>query len=593
MSISIRNDTDVPMKMRDGTVLKADIYRPADRKKNPAIFTRSYFKTFGRMMHLDIMNATNAGYALISQVIRGRGTSEGEWKPENAAMVEAQDGYDSIEWIASQSWCDGNVGVMGYSHSGGMAAQIGMENPPHLKAIAPWSSGVGGQRRGGPGGFVPPNTGGAISFITALIWLPNEASDVVNRLERKGQDVSEMRRVLAWARNNPEEYFNFLPLKDIPFSRFESIGRLWTFRLRGIPQTVPQKVVEEKTYEKVVVPSSHLTGWYDGVATASFESFQNMQKRGGSQFARKSTHMISGPWFHGELVAHLGAMNFGAEASAGYASMAKSPSDQLIAFFDKYLQGEDIKIPPVRYFLMGTNQWQEADTWPLPQTQWQRFYLHSNGNANTAVGDGILSRNEPAASEPPDTFVYDPHNPVPTVGGALVGGLPAFGLVSGPLEQSHIEKRSDVLCYTTPELKEDTEITGPLEVHLFAATSARDTDFTAKLVDVHPDGRSHNLVDGIRRARGLKSDTKPELINAGEVYEYVITMGPTSQLFRRGHHMRIDISSSNFPLYDRNMNTGNPIGEDTKGIVATQTVYHRSGYASYIDLPVIPGKSPN
>jgi len=214
--------------------------------------------------------------------------------------------------------------------------------------------------------------------------------------------------------------------------------------------------------------------------------------------------------------------------------------------------------------------------------------MHSKGKANTAAGDGTLTRDEPAASEPPDTFKYDPLYPVPTVGGALIGGLPILGLVSGPLDQSNIEKRNDVLCYTTPELKEGTEITGPLEIHLFAATSARDTDFTAKLVDVYPDGRSHNLSDGIKRARGLKSDTKPELINPGEVYEYIITMGPTSQLFRKGHRIRIDISSSNFPMYDRNMNTGNPIGEDARGIVATQTVYHQAQYATYIELPVIP-----
>lgn len=592
MSTSIHVETDVPMKMRDGTALKADLYRPADNEKHPAIFQRAYFKMYGWMLHIDIMNATRAGYALVAQVIRGRGTSEGEWRPENAAIVEAQDGYDSIEWVANQGWCDGNVAVMGYSHSGGMAAQIGMENPPHLKAIAPWSSGVPTRQRGGPGGFVPPNTGGAISFITALLWLPNEASDVVNRLERQGQDVSEMRRVLAWARNNPEEYFNFLPLKDIPFSKFESIGRLWTFRLRGLPQTLPQTapqaVTEEKTYEKVIVPSSHLTGWYDGVSNESFVSFQNMQKRGGSQLSRQGTHIIVGPWAHlGELPAYLGAMSFGAEASGNFAAV-KSPGQQLVDFFDKYMRGKDIKIAPVRYFLMGINQWREADTWPLPQTQWQRFYLHSKGKANTAAGDGVLSRDEPAVSEPSDTFVYDPLNPVPTTGGALVGGVSVFGMVAGPLEQSHLEMRNDILCYTTADLKEDIEITGPLEIHLFAATSVRDTDFTAKLVDVRPDGGSYNLVDGIKRARGLKSNVKPELINPGEVYEYIITMGPTSQLFRKGHRIRIDISSSNFPLYDRNMNTGNPIGEDARGIVATQTVYHQAEYASYIDLPVIP-----
>ena len=587
MTGQIRMDEDVEIRMQDRTVLRADIYRPDDKEKHPAIFSRSYHKMFGRFGHLDIISATRAGYALINQVIRGRGTSEGTWNPENAAITEAQDGYDSVEWIAEQNWCDGNVGMMGFSHSGGMATQTAIENPPHLKAIAPWSSGIGlGQQKGGPGGFRPPNTGGAISFITALIWLPNEASDVVNKLEKEGKDVTEMRQILQWARNNPEELYNFLPLKDVPFTRFESFAKLWMFRLRGVPSTIPQTevkdVVEVNNYKRVVVPCSHLTGWFDGPATASFESFSNMQKQGGSHYARESQHIISGPWMHTtELLNYLGAVNFGAEVRN------VSPGDQLISFFDRYLRGRDVKIPPVQYFLMGRNQWRTADTWPLQQTRWQRFYLHSRGNANTFSGDGVLSRNEPG-SEPTDTFIYDPHNPVPTVGGSMIGGAAGFGLVAGPLEQSPVEKRTDVLCYTSDELKEDVEITGPLEMHVFAATSARDTDFTAKLIDVFPDGRSYNLVDGIRRARGLKSEEQPELVTPGEVYEYVITMGPTSQLFRKGHRIRIDISSSNFPYYDRNMNTGNPIGEDAEGIIATQTVYHQSEYTSYIDLPIIP-----
>jgi putative CocE/NonD family hydrolase len=274
----------------------------------------------------------------------------------------------------------------------------------------------------------------------------------------------------------------------------------------------------------------------------------------------------------------LGAINFGASADVKRAMI----SEQNIAFYDRYLRGKDVQIPTVRYFLMGKNIWKTADTWPLPETQWQRFYLHSNGNANTAAGDGRLSRDEPG-SESPDTFIYDPHNPVPTVGGGFFG----TGLVPGPLEQYYTGKRSDVLCYTTPELKEDLEVTGPLKIHLFAATTARDTDFTARVVDVYPDGRAYNLVDGIKRARALKSVEQPELINPGEVYEYVISMGNTSNLFRKGHRIRIQISSSNFPMFDRNMNTGNPIGEDSRGIIANQSIYHNTEYTSYIDLPVI------
>jgi len=292
-----------------------------------------------------------------------------------------------------------------------------------------------------------------------------------------------------------------------------------------------------------------------------------------------------GPWQHGdEQLSHLAGNNFGASVVGPERNIL---TERLIIFFDRCLRGKDIKIPPIQYFVMNRNCWQFADTWPLPQTQFQRYYLHSGGRANTSTGDGTLSRNEPG-SEQPDMYIYNPLFPVPTAGGPMTSPVPGFGLVPGPMEQSYIEQRNDVLCYTTPELREHTEVTGPLQIHIFASTSARDTDFIARLIDVYPDGRSHNVAQGIIRASGRKSEEHPELVIPGEINEYVLGMGNTSQVFRKGHRIRIDLSSSNFPLYDRNMNTGNPIGEDAKGIPAIQTIYHQSEYVSYIDLPIIP-----
>jgi uncharacterized protein len=233
--------------------------------------------------------------------------------------------------------------------------------------------------------------------------------------------------------------------------------------------------------------------------------------------------------------------------------------------------------------VMGENAWHNAENWPLPQTEWQRFFLHSQGHANTATGDGLLSRDEPY-SESSDIFIYDPLFPVPITGGSRGS---ASGFVAGPMEQSLIEKRSDVLCYTTPELEENMEVTGPLELHLFAATSARDTDFVCRLIDVYPDGRAYNIAEGVIRARYRKSILSADLVNPGEINEYVIKMSHSSQLFRKGHQIRVDITSSNFPAYDRNMNTGNPPGEDAQGFIAKQHVYHEPQCASYIDLPVI------
>jgi hypothetical protein len=256
-----------------------------------------------------------------------------------------------------------------------------------------------------------------------------------------------------------------------------------------------------------------------------------------------------------------------------------------LAFFNKYLRGVKVDLPYIRYFVMGKNIWRNADDWPPPEMKWQRFFLHSRGHANSAAGDGLLSQNEPGP-EPFDTYIYNPYFPVPTTG--CRGHLQLVKFAPSPQEQSLVERRQDVLCYTTPELKEDVEVTGPLKLHLFAATSARDTDFTAKLVDVYPDGSAYNVVsDGIIRARYRKSLFTPELVTPGEVNEYIINLEAVSQLFRKGHKIRVDVASSSFPEYDRNMNTGNSVGEDLKGVLAAQSIHHETNYPSYIDLPII------
>jgi hypothetical protein len=577
MSHSIRIDYDVPIVMRDGVAVRADVYRPADTDKHPAILFRSYNKAlFGRRLLL-LYDLVGAGYAFVNSDLRGRGGSEGEWKPEQNFVVEGPDGYDSVEWIASQTWCDGNVGMLGASHAAAFQWLTAIEQPPHLKAIAPWTGDFNEM-------FVPALTGGAIAFITLLTWLLRESADTVNRLERQGQDVSEMRRSLAWAQANPAAVYNYLPLNDLPLARVGRLRELLQWRLHPISQPALER---HRQYERVTVPCFHECGWYDGCGWAVFENFGQMRKRGGASLAREGQHLIVGPWPHAmQFQATVGDINYGFTAD----SVGSQIHSLQIAFFDKYLLGKDATLPTVRYFVMGRNRWQTAETWPLPQTEWQRFYLHSGGNANTAAGDGVLSRDEPQ-DEPPDVFIYNPHRPVPTLGGPLIGALDYPGCIAGPVEQTHVEQRHDVLCYTTPELAADVEVTGPLQAHLFAATSARDTDFTAKLAQVYPDGRAYNLAEGLMRASGRTFSEQPQPINPHEVYEYVITLGHTSQLFRKGQRIRLDVSSSNFPQFDRNLNTGHPIGKDAAGVPALQTIYHQVGCASYIDLPVIPPRS--
>lgn len=554
-------------------LLRTDIYRPDDIQKHPAILFRTpYNKVFsvnGDM--LNVVEAAHAGYAIVIQDVRGRFASDGEYRRDRMAEVEGSDGYDSVEWIARQPWCDGNVGMAGTSYLAAVQWLTAMESPPHLKAIAPWMGTADSSME-------PPFTGGAILLPVAISWIPMIVSEVADRLEREGRDVSEIRTTINWVQSHPEEAYNYLPLKDMPIIRSEPFRQIWNARVNP----TSSETARRQRWEQVKVPCLHLCGWFDIFEYGTFDSYKIMHKRGGSQLAREGQHIIAGPWPHGRLPDFLGGLNFGSSAGSWRAQV----SEQNIAYFDRYLRGKDINIPAVRYFVMGKNRWQNADNWPLPQTQWQKFYLHSRGHANTAAGDGSLSLEEPGL-EPADIFAYNPLYPVPTIGGRLIGPV----IVAGPLEQSQIEKRHDVLCYTMSELKEDMEVTGPIEIHIFAATSARSTDFTAKLVDVYPDGQAFNIVDGIKRSPSTKSSSWSAPINPGEINEYTVFMGNTSQLFRKGHRVRIDISSSNFPLFDRNMNTGNPIGEDVNGIPATQEIHHESRYASYVLLPVISPKS--
>jgi uncharacterized protein len=558
---------DVPMKTRDGVTLRADIFRPDDKEKHPAILIRT---PYGKQTPMMMQFPNDAGFGLIIQDVRGRFASEGEFKRDTAQNTEGMDGHDMIEWIASQPWCDGNVGMWGVSALAGAQWSAAIEKPPRLKAVAPWMGALKSM------GMSPRFTGGAISLAASIYRIPLLGVDFVDRMEKQGQDVTEMRKVLQWVIDSPDEVINFLPLKNLPFLKYKQLSDIWNMGLKA-----PSEELLEKTrrYEDITVPCFQLGGWYDILGHGALECYTEMRKRGGSAAARDNQFVMMGPWTHGMPVNYLGNLNFGYYAGREAEIMM---TKTLISYFDKYIRGRDIDLSPVTYFVMGKNSWKTAQDWPLPQTKWERFFFHSRGRANTGGGDGWLSPEQPAA-ENPDIYVYNPLNPVPSLGGCISGA----GIVPGPLEQYYAEKRSDVLCYTSRLLDEDVEVTGPINVHVFATTSAVDTDFTAKLCDVYPDGRSYNLVEGIIRSGGRKFTAKPELISPGNVCDYTIIMGNTSNLFRKGHRIRIDISSSNFPLYDRNMNTGNPIGEDAVGIPAMQTVYHQSDYASYIDLPII------
>ncbi len=573
---SIRIDRDVPLKMRDGVTLRADVYRPDDSAKHPAIVVRTPYNKLmsGNNDFFSPVAAAFAGYAFVIQDLRGRFASEGSWLLGGS---EGPDGYDTIEGVAAEKWCDGNVGMSGGSYLGRNQWQAAIENPPHLKAIAPDII--------GSGPISESRLAGPIDFESGISWFVAMAVDVLERMRREGKDVTKAQEMLDRARFDLSEVYNYLPVKDVPHFKFEGL----TGAFRRITEALPPDCRTEADlwwpYAKVTVPCFQGGGWYDLATGSMFANFLNMREKGGSKVAREGQYIICGPWVHGaRLPAYAGALHFGPTASA----VATFMNERRIAFYDKYLRGIEgqRQNPAIRYFCMGVNRWRNAETWPLQGTDWQRFFLHSRGHAQTAACDGLLSRDTPA-TEAADIYVCDPRFPVPTVGGRL---LDSGTLVPGPLEQGVVEKRSDVLCYTTPELKQDTEVTGPLKLHLFASTSTRDTDFVAKLIDVYPDGSAYNVAEGWIRAKYRKGVLHPEFVNPGQAHEYVIDLAHTSIVFRQGHHIRIDVTSSNFPRIDRNMNTGNPFGEDAVGIPAVQTIFHESEQASYIDLPVIKGR---
>lgn len=570
MRKSLRIDFDVVMEMRDGVKLRANIYRPNDNGSYPTILIRTAYnkQSINIEGFLNIIEAAHDGYAIVIQDIRGRFASEGKWDRLNMFEIENLDGYDSVEWIARQSWCDGNVGMAGGSYLAAMAWIAAMENPPHLKAISPWIGDMGLN-------MCPSPETGKINFYAAVDALAFTAVDLLNKQKNEGKEVNEIYEFIQEVLENPDKALHYLPLKDIPFRKFDLLREMWENRLTPLSY---EEYKKHRKYEKIKIPVLQIGGWFDQLLWATFENFYSMKKYGGSEFARNNQYIMIGPWMHGPPQNFIGEMGFGRNARVSGIDIHRLT----IQFFDKYLKGENIDIPYVRYFVLGKNCWKESESWPPESAEKVKIYLHSNGKANTLTGDGFLNSDVPG-NEPPDKFVYTPLNPVPTVGGKIV---PTRNLVPGPFDQTAIELREDVLCYTTEILKEDLEVAGPVKLHLYASTTVEDTDFTAKLIDVHPNGRAYNIADGIQRVSYRDWKNKEEPVIPSKVYKYIIDLGHISILFFKGHRIRVEISSSNFPLYDRNMNTGNKISEDTAGKQALQTIYHDKNYPSYLELPI-------
>ena len=580
---SVKFEHNVPIGLRDGTTTYADVFRPDAPGRFPALLQRTpYDRTspMSRSLMVDCTRAALQGYAVAIQDVRGRYASEGDFYTFHN---ETDDGYDSVEWIASQPWCDGKVGMFGSSYVGATQWLAASSRPPSLVGIAPAVTASDYHE-----GWT--YQGGAFELAFNLSWsLSNLAAANYDHLARTFDLPKDGVEKLWDSMDDMSTALKYLPLAEWPDLKGNLARYYYDWLAHPEYDDYWKKVCIEEHHSQIDVPALNYGGWYDIFLGGTLRNYMRMRGMGATENARKGQRLLIGPWVH------AGASPGGARpVGDGYFgirsySAAIDIHGVVLRFYDHFLKGLDNGVAdekPVRIFVMGDNLWRYEDDWPLQRAQNTAYYFHSDGRANTLNGGGALSPQAPA-DEPPDVFLYNPVDPVPTVG----GGLCCYDQFasSGAFDQRAVEARTDVLVYSTPPLDHDTEVTGPVSVTLYAASSAPDTDFTAKLVDVCPgDECARNLTDGIIRARYRTPRTPAQLIQPGQVYQYDIDLWATSNVFKKGHRIRVEVSSSNFPRFDRNTNTGNTIAEDPGFVSATQTILHDAQHPSHIVLPIVP-----
>jgi len=574
--MDIRVERNVAVPMRDGTALRADVFRPEPEGDYPVLLTRTpYNKSLGNLSYgwLQPIRPASEGYVVVVQDVRGRFESEGTFQPFHQ---ELNDGFDTVEWAARQPWSNGRVGMYGISYLGATQWLAAAAQPPNLQAIFPALTGSdyydGWTYQGGA--F---KLGFNLTWTAILLALPEIA--------RSGLPLAQQQELLAGLYGVVWDHWpstRHLPLREVPAFAHDVVAPYYREWLEHPTRDAFwSRVSIEEAHPRIHTPAYNLGGWYDLFIRGTLRNFAGMRANAPTEVARNGQKLIVGPWSHGAtLTTTVGQVNFGQPASVLLEELH-------MEWFDRWLRDADNGIdrePPVRVFRMGTNDWATYSDWPPPEAVPTPYYFHSNGAAATSRGDGVLSTEAPGG-ERPDQYLYDPLHPCPTAGGSLFPY--PLDVPPGPFDQSSVEARPDVLCYSTPPLGRDTEVTGPVSVRLWAASSARDTDFTAKLVDVHPDGTPINLCDGILRARYRGGFTESRLLEPGAPVELSIDLQGISNVFRAGHRIRVEVSSSNFPRFDRNTNTGALIATDTGSAVALNTVFHDAGRPSHILLPVV------
>ena len=593
----VRVEKSEMVAMRDGVRLSTDIYFPAGASgKLPVIRMRTpYGKNRPRERSVAAARMfASRGFVVAVQDTRGRYESEGRF---GIMRGDAEDGYDTVDWLASQPWSNNKVGTYGCSYRGALQIYTARLRHPSLAAMIPQAGpGAGLGLAGGEPRYLGIWHGGALELAGTFSFTWYSGSKIHYR-PPPGIARETLIRVAP--------YFNPAPkLPEIDKQAVLSgLPTLSILEKLGGPPTDWEDLVTHKfgdpwwdrigyftDGDSVDVPTLGINSWYDVNVGNTLYRFNLFRENSTSERSRGNQFVIISPTLH------CASEKASEDTVVGELSMgdARLGHDAIyVAWFDHWLKGSDNGItgmPKVQYYLMGRNEWRGADEWPLPETDFTKYYLHSDGHANSRFGTGALAVSPPGKDAAADRFVYDPATPVPSMvgkNGSLHGG-PG----SGPVDQRELETRGDILVYTSEPFPEGLEMTGPLEVVLFVSSSARDTDFTAKLLDLYPDGRAFNLRAGIKRARYREGYEREVWMEPDKVYRLRIPLDPTSNYFAPGHRLRLEISSSNFPRWDRNLNTGGRNYDEAEGVPAANAVHHSPAYPSHIVLPVIPDSAP-
>lgn len=561
---------NVEARMRDGTILRADLYRPAGGGRHPVLLQRTpYNKEQLALtgMTLDPLRAAAAGYNVVIQDVRARWASDGG--PFFLYRDEGRDGADTVDWAAGAPWSDGRVGTYGVSYMGGSAWLAAANGQPALRALSPTTA---------PNDFWIDHLwrGGALNWGLLVNWSlqaigPNALLRAKAGLDRLADDIDAF-----------EERVRALPLRAFAPSRPQDENFLPFFHetLRHpAPDAWTRSLLVAGKHHAVRAPALIIAGWHDVMLDGDLAHFAAMRSGAATGDARRATRIVIGPWSHGMFLPTVGDLDFGLRASGASLDLREDLTTLQLRWFDRWLKdrrnGMDEEAP-VKLFVQGVNRWRDETAWPLARATPTKLFLRA---------DRALSWEAPGRAEPADAYVYDPADPCPTCGGSLL--MPGT-YRRGPVDQAPILSRADVLAYTGDVLERDLEVTGPVTFELFAASSAADTDWMVKLCDVHPDGRSFNVTDGVLRASYRESLSARRLLEPGTVVRYQVRLQPTSIVFRAGHRLRLIVTSSDFPRYDRNPNTGALGVEATAFAVARQRVFHDGERASHLVLPVVP-----